>query len=76
MALDPNKFSGDAISTPLSTGFVYRDRKDVQGFELRPEVVEAMTERLDDIEERYQRRPDDAHTFIARGAIDLTAQAE
>jgi hypothetical protein len=76
MALDPEHFERDKLVTPLTTGMVYRDRSEIPGFELDPEVVEALERRRDDTEERFHRRPVDAHTFIAKGAGEAVLHQE
>jgi hypothetical protein len=76
MALDPNTFQTDGIATPLSTGFEYRDREDMsEGFELRPEVIEAMAVRREHFGD-YHVSPADAHAIVAKGAGTSVLQQE
>jgi hypothetical protein len=55
MALDASKFVPDDVTRSLPTGFVYRRREDIEGFELRREVIDAMTARLSRLGTYHQR---------------------
>jgi hypothetical protein len=43
---------------PLESGFVYTPRSEIEGFELRPEILKAMTQRLEELE-KYKHAPKD-----------------
>lgn len=58
MALKRGSLGKTEHMKPLRTGFTYTPRSELLGFELRPNLVCAMEERLNELE-IYHRRPKD-----------------
>lgn len=64
MPLQPGSLGKTEYFMPLSTGFDYTPRQELKDFELRPEILQALTDRLQELE-KYQQRPADSRDVQA-----------
>jgi hypothetical protein len=64
VALERGTLGKTEHMTPLATGFVYKPRSEVDGFELRPDLLTATEERLGQLR-TYHRPPKDLDVELA-----------